>query len=143
MAVQFILSIIGGNQASLFAMEHEKLLVNNKITVSFQTKMFQKHYIKRYKQQQRTLRYCKANKFSKTTIAIRFNLKSLGLSHSCLLLYLLYYLYLFFLFERLFLCLTQVCGVSHCLNFDKFRDTTPSSLQSNQHPNSPCNICAL
>ena len=127
-AVQFILIIISCNKAFLFAIEHEKLLLNDKITVSFQTKMFPKCYIKRYKQQQRTLRYCKANKFSKTTIAIRFNLKSSSLSIRasfciCCIIYTSFcYLSVFFL------CLTRVCGVSHCLNFDKFRDTTPLSL---------------
>ena len=37
--------------SSLFALEREKLLVNDKITALCQTNMPTKHYIKHYKQQ--------------------------------------------------------------------------------------------
>ena len=56
--------------ATLLALE----LKNLKSTASIQTNMSSKQYIKRCKQQKRTLKNCKVNKFSKTTIAIRFNL---------------------------------------------------------------------
>ena len=39
------------------------------------TNLFSRKYFKRKKQQKWTLKYCKGNKFSKTTIAIRFNLR--------------------------------------------------------------------
>ena len=39
-----------------------------------QTKYVCKHYISRYKQQKWTLKNCLANKFTKTTVTIRFNL---------------------------------------------------------------------
>ena len=56
------------NYASLFAMELEKLLVKDKITVLCPAKkMSPKHYIKLYKQQKWTLKKCQANEFSKTT----------------------------------------------------------------------------
>ena len=48
--------------------------------------------------------------------------------HLCLLLYLLCYLYLLLTFWLLFLSFTQFASGSHCLNFDKFRDTTPLDL---------------
>ena len=67
--------------------KNKKLLVNEKITALCQTNMTPKHYIKRCKQQK--WKTVLANKFSKTTIAIRFSLVFLlnQFVHPCLLLY--------------------------------------------------------
>ena len=51
---------------SLFAMKLENVLVNDKITALCETNMPPKHYIKRYKQQKRTLKNVYANKFPET-----------------------------------------------------------------------------
>jgi len=65
----------------LFAMKHEKFLLNEKITALSLTNMFPKHNIKHYKQQKWTLKNCWANKFSlklknHNIIAICFNLRA-------------------------------------------------------------------
>ena len=53
-------------------MKFEKLLVNDKILTLCQRNVSPyKLYIKRYKQQKWTLKDCQANKFSKSSIAIR------------------------------------------------------------------------
>ena len=43
---------------SLFAMKLENVLVNDKITALCETNMPPKHYIKRYKRQNQTLKNC-------------------------------------------------------------------------------------
>ena len=52
--------------------DESNYLVNDKITAWCQTNIPLKHYFKRYKRQKLTLKNNWANKFSKTTIAIRF-----------------------------------------------------------------------
>ena len=102
-------------------MELERFPVNDKITASCQRKMSPNHSIKRWKKQQiRTLKSCKASKFSKSINAIHFNLLQVCLSTGAkFLLCLLCYLYLLSCFERLFICFTRFGDGSHCLNFGK------------------------
>ena len=55
--------------------------MNDKARAWCQTNSLAKHYIKRYKHsQERTLKNCEANKFSKNTIVLRFNPASSRLS---------------------------------------------------------------
>ena len=82
--------VYNANYASLFAVVLAKLLVNGNITGSCHTNMSPKHEIKRYKQQKWTLqKNCQANKFEKTTTAIRFNL--LQFFHSWLLVFAVFF----------------------------------------------------
>ena len=69
--------------------------------------------------------------FQKTKNAIRFNLLQVCPRHLCFLLYMLCYMYLLLVFWALFFfyrLLSLGAVPMHCLNFDKFRDTTPSKL---------------
>ena len=72
---------------------------------------------------------CQANKFSKTTIANRFNLLQVCPSASPPFPFVMLFKPFFFsFFEWLFFCFTQFGDSSHFLNLDKLRDTAPFSL---------------
>ena len=95
-AVLLVHVVYNASYASFFAMELEKSLVNDDIRATCKTNLSPKHYIKRYKQQELTLKNCYANKVSKITISICCNL--IQHFHPCLPLNLLGYSYLLFMF---------------------------------------------
>ena len=95
--------------------------MNDEIRASCQANLSPKHYIKRYEQQKWTLKNCQVNKFSKSTIAIRFNIVLVCPSVPPFVFAVIYSF--FQCFYWLFLCFTPFGDSFHCLNFDKFRDT--------------------
>ena len=83
------------------------------------------YYIKRYKQQKWTWKTVrKANKFSKMSIAIFFNILRIYSS----VLKISFEVVALFKPSWNVSSFTQFGGSFHCLNFDKFRDTAPLNL---------------
>ena len=84
--------------------------------------MSPKHYIKCYKQKNELWKTASLTGFQKSQLQ---NDSIFFCVHPCWSCYFCFFIYTFFQrFERLFLCFIHFwSGSSHCLNFDKFRDT--------------------
>ena len=68
-----------------------------------------------------------ANKFSKTTVVIRFNLLQVCPSVPPVAVVVVF-ISSFLCSEQLFLCFSEFGGGSYCSNFEKFRDAPPFRL---------------
>ena len=99
----------------------EKKFVNDKITASYQTNMSSQYYFTRYKQQKWTLKNCWRNMFSKTTIAILFNLHQVCPSVPTFVFAVLFIPSFNVLSS--FLYFAQLGGSLHCPNSGRIRDT--------------------
>ena len=120
--------VYNATRASLFVMRIGKLLVDDKITALYQSNLFHKHYIKRYKPQHNknelwnTVRLISLQKPQLPSTSIFFKVV-----HPCVFLYILYLLIL--TFWAVIFMFHLIWWQFPLLNFGKFRGTAPLTCE--------------
>ena len=106
--------------------QNQKLLVNDKITASWQTNRTAKHYIKRCKQQNEKLfKLTSFQNHNCNTFQSSFSVEPVCPSVCPFVLCICGFNTFFSCFDQLLFSFTQIGGSCHCLKFHNFHDTAP------------------